>query len=41
LILLEIFRDYLVGMENIIVNFHCNQMTTKNVIVCYQTTVRT
>ena len=22
-----------VGMENIIVNFHCNQMSTKNVIV--------
>jgi len=21
-----------VGMENIIINFHCNQMSTKNVI---------
>ena len=30
-----------VGMENIIVNFHSNQMSAKNVIVCYQTTVRT
>jgi len=30
-----------VGMENIIVNFHCNQRCTKNVIVCYQRTVRT
>jgi len=30
-----------VGMENIIANFHCNQMSTKNVIVCYQTTVCT
>jgi len=28
-------------MENIIVNFHCTQVSTKNVIVCYQTTVRT
>jgi len=27
-----------VGMENIIANFHCNQMSTKNVIVCHQTT---
>jgi len=30
-----------VGMENITVNFHCNQMSAKNVIVCYKTTVRT
>jgi len=30
-----------VSMENIIVHFHCNQMSTKNVIVRYQTTVRT
>jgi len=30
-----------VGMENIIVNFHCNQMSAKNIIVCHQTTVRT
>jgi len=30
-----------VGMENIIIKFHCNQMSTKNVIVRYQTTVRT
>jgi len=29
------------GMESIIVNFHCNHISTKNVIVCYQTTVRT
>jgi len=29
-----------VGMEKIIVNFHCNQMSTGNVIMCYQTTVR-
>jgi len=28
-------------MENIISNFHCNQMSTKNVIVFYETTVRT
>jgi len=27
-----------VGMENIIVNFHCNQMSTKNVIECYKKT---
>ena len=25
-------------MENIIANFHCNQMSTKNAIVCHQTT---
>jgi len=30
-----------VGMEKIVVNFHCNQTSTKNFIVCYQTTVRT
>jgi len=30
-----------VGIENIIVNFHCKEMSAKNVIVCYQTTVRT
>jgi len=28
------------GMENIIVNFYCNQISAKNVSVCYQTTVR-
>ena len=28
------------GMENIIVNFHCNQMSLKNVIVFYKTTRR-
>jgi len=26
-------------MENIIVNFHCKQMSMKNVFVCYETTV--
>ena len=26
------------GLENIVVNFHCIQMSTKNVVVCYQTT---
>jgi len=26
-----------VGMENIIVNFHCNQVSTKDVMGCYQT----
>jgi len=26
---------------NLIVNFYCNQMSTKNVIVCYVATVRT
>jgi len=30
-----------VGMENIILNFHCSQISTKTVIVCYQTTIRT
>jgi len=28
-------------MENTIANFHCNQMSAKNVIVYYQTTGRT
>jgi len=28
-------------MEIIIVNFPCNQTSTKNVIVCYKTTVHT
>ena len=27
------------GMENIIANFYCNEMSTKYVSVCYQTTV--
>jgi len=30
-----------VGMENITVNFYCNQISAKNVIVCHKTTVRT
>jgi len=30
-----------VGVENIIVNFHCNRMSVKNIIVCCQTAVRT
>jgi len=28
-----------VGIENIIVHFHCQHIITKNVIVCYATTV--
>jgi len=28
-----------IGTVNIIVNFHCKQMSTKNVIVCYETNV--
>jgi len=28
-------------MENIVLHFHSNRMSTKNVIVWYQTTVRT
>jgi len=28
-------------MENIIANFHCNQPSKKNVVVCYETTVHT
>jgi len=28
-------------MENIIVNFHCNQMSMKHVIVFYETTACT
>jgi len=28
-------------MENIIVNFHCNEMSTKNVFVFYESTVTT
>jgi len=31
----------LVGMEKIIVNFHCNKISRKNVSVCYKTTVCT
>jgi len=30
-----------VNMENITVNFRCNQMSTKNVITCYEATIRT
>jgi len=29
------------NMENITVNFHRNQMSTKSVIACFEATVRT